>query len=53
MVYNACLTLQAGTLIWCVNVVEHLGEVDAMHLMDETGFLKKGNKLVSEKRQYS
>jgi SRSO17 transposase len=35
------------------NVVEHLGEVEAVLIMDETGFLKKGNKLIGVKRQYS
>ena len=34
-------------------VVEHLGEETAVLVVDETGFLKKGNKSVGVKRQYS
>ena len=34
-------------------VVEHLGCADAVVVMDETGFLKKGNKSVGVQRQYS
>jgi SRSO17 transposase len=34
-------------------VVEHLGEGEAVLVVDETGFLKKGNKSVGVKRQYS
>lgn len=34
-------------------VVEHLGEQDAVLVIDETGFLKKGTKSVGVKRQYS
>ncbi len=34
-------------------VVEHLGEEDAVLVIDETGFLKKGDKSVGVKRQYS
>jgi SRSO17 transposase len=34
-------------------VVEHLGEEQAVLVVDETGFLKKGNKSVGVKRQYS
>lgn len=34
-------------------VVEHLGEGNAVLVIDETGFLKKGNKSVGVKRQYS
>lgn len=34
-------------------VVEHLGEGEAVLVLDETGFLKKGNKSVGVKRQYS
>jgi SRSO17 transposase len=34
-------------------VVEHLGEEEAVLVVDETGFLKKGNKSVGVKRQYS
>jgi SRSO17 transposase len=34
-------------------VIEHLGEEDAVLIVDETGFLKKGNKSVGVKRQYS
>lgn len=34
-------------------VVEHLGEEDAVLVVDETGFLKKGDKSVGVKRQYS
>jgi SRSO17 transposase len=34
-------------------VVEHLGEENAVLVIDETGFLKKGNKSVGVKRQYS
>ena len=34
-------------------VVEHLGEDNAVLVVDETGFLKKGNKSVGVKRQYS
>jgi SRSO17 transposase len=34
-------------------VVEHLGHPDAVLVVDETGFLKKGRKSVGVKRQYS
>src|SRR5919202_7048061 len=34
-------------------VVEHLGEPDAVLVIDETGFLKKGTKSVGVQRQYS
>lgn len=34
-------------------VVEHLGDVQAVLVIDETGFLKKGTKSVGVKRQYS
>ncbi len=34
-------------------VVEHLGDPDAVLVLDETGFLKKGHKSVGVKRQYS
>ena len=34
-------------------VVDHLGDADAVVVVDETGFLKKGNKSVGVQRQYS
>jgi SRSO17 transposase len=34
-------------------VVEHLGDENAVLVVDETGFLKKGTKSVGVKRQYS
>ena len=34
-------------------VVEHLGSKDGVLIVDETGFLKKGEKSVGVKRQYS
>lgn len=34
-------------------VVEHLSERNAALVVDETGFLKKGNKSVGVKKQYS
>lgn len=34
-------------------VVEHLGEPEAVLVIDETGFIKKGTKSVGVKRQYS
>lgn len=34
-------------------VVEHLGDPDAVLVIDETGFLKKGTKSVGVARQYS
>ena len=34
-------------------VVEHLGDVHGVLVVDETGFLKKGNKSVGVQRQYS
>ncbi len=34
-------------------VVEHLADEEAVLIVDETGFLKKGNKSVGVKRQYS
>ena len=33
--------------------VEHLGDADAVLVVDETGFLKKGNKSAGVQRQYS
>ena len=34
-------------------MVEHLGDADGVLVVDETGFLKKGNKSVGVQRQYS
>ena len=34
-------------------VVEHLGYIDAVLVIDETGFIKKGTKSVGVQRQYS
>ena len=34
-------------------VVQHLGDPDAVLVIDETGFVKKGDKSVGVKRQYS
>ena len=34
-------------------VVEHLGDPQAVLVLDETGFLKKGRKSVGVQRQYS
>src|SRR5207344_3503736 len=34
-------------------VVEHLGDPGAVLVLDETGFLKKGDKSVGVQRQYS
>src|SRR3954462_234835 len=34
-------------------VVEHLGDPDAVLVLDETGFVKKGEKSVGVQRQYS
>ncbi len=34
-------------------VVEHLGDPDAVLVLDETGFVKKGDKSAGVKRQYS
>src|ERR671938_771968 len=34
-------------------VVEHLGEAEAVLVLDETGFLKKGTKSCGVQRQYS
>jgi SRSO17 transposase len=34
-------------------VIEHLGDPDAMLVLDETGFLKKGDKSAGVQRQYS
>ena len=34
-------------------VIEHLGDEDGVLVVDETGFLKKGNKSVGVQRQYS
>src|SRR4028119_187212 len=34
-------------------VVEHLGDPDAVLVVDETGFLKKGDKSAGVQRQYS
>ena len=36
-----------------VYVVDHLGDADAVLVVDETGFLKKGEKSVGVQRQYS
>jgi SRSO17 transposase len=36
-----------------VYVVEHLGDPDAVLVLDETGFLKKGDKSAGVQRQYS
>ena len=37
----------------CAYVVEHLGDPEAVQVLDETGFLKKGDKSAGVKRQYS
>jgi SRSO17 transposase len=37
----------------CAYVVEHLGDVGAVLVVDETGFLKKGTTSVGVQRQYS
>ena len=37
----------------CAYVVEHLGDSEAVIVVDETGFLKKGTKSVGVARQYS
>jgi SRSO17 transposase len=37
----------------CAYVVEHLGDPEAVLVLDETGFVKKGDKSVGIKRQYS
>ena len=51
-----------STYVWDANlvrddlrdyVVEHLGDVHGVLVVDETGFLKKGNKSVGVQRQYS
>ena len=34
-------------------VMEHLGDADTVVVVDETGFLKKGNKSAGGQRQYS
>ena len=34
-------------------VVEHLGDPDAVLVLDETGFLKKGERSAGVQRQYS
>jgi SRSO17 transposase len=34
-------------------VIEHLGDPDAVLVLDETGFVKKGTKSVGVQRQYS
>ena len=34
-------------------VVEHLADADGVLVVDETGFLKKGNKPAGVQRQYS
>src|SRR5918995_1596925 len=34
-------------------VVEHLGDPDAVLVLDETGFVKKGDKSAGVQRQYS
>jgi SRSO17 transposase len=37
----------------CAYVVDHLGDPEAVLVLDETGFLKKGTKSVGVQRQYS
>jgi SRSO17 transposase len=37
----------------CAYVVAHLGDADAVLVLDETGFLKKGDKSAGVQRQYS
>jgi SRSO17 transposase len=37
----------------CAYVVEHLGDPDGVLIVDETGFLKKGDQSVGVQRQYS
>ena len=34
-------------------VIEHLADADAVLVVDDTGFLKKGDKSVGVQRQYS
>ena len=51
-----------STYVWDANmvrddlrayVVEHLGDTDAVVVVDETGFLRRGDKSVGVQRQYS
>ncbi len=37
----------------CAYIITHLGDADAVLVLDETGFVKKGTKSVGVQRQYS
>ena len=51
---STCCPPTSGTPTWFADyVVEHLGDVHGVLVVDETGFLKKGNKSVGVQRQYS
>ena len=52
---SACIHLQVGPdqVRDGDYVVEHLGDADGVLVVDETGFLKKGDKSVGVQRQYS
>ena len=52
------IAVQHGTRTWFAMisadyVVEHLGDANGVLVVDETGFLKKGNKSAGVQRQYS
>src|SRR5882672_8638613 len=60
MAFSVCSMQAIGTLMPFVMiydlrsyVVEHLGQENGVLIVDETGFLKKGDKSVGVKRQYS
>jgi len=55
--YNAYWAAQSGTQTWCATslssyILEHLGDQEAILVIDETSFRKRGKKSAGVKQQY-
>src|SRR5262249_37807509 len=58
MAFSICWAVPAGMPSRCVDdlrayVVDHLGDPEGVLIVDETGFLKKGEQSAGVQRQYS
>jgi SRSO17 transposase len=56
--FSTCWVEPTGTPISCVDhlrgyVIEHLGDDESVLIIDKTGSIKKGQKSVGVKRQYT